>query len=492
MNGKVAIAVSIFAAVLVLVPGVGFAKPIQNQGQQYSFGNEKIIFNGKNVQISFGSRMYRITWKIYEVNGSDLNLIHFKNYSYKRIYNINQNTGALLENNTKLKVAQVYAFGPSIDASIAIKNLEMKNVTYEVMFEIQTGSHKNVVINGFNPQSKSYAVNNQFAGVAFLQIPSTDWSVSMGRISINWLNELALFQGGAIAASSSYNRVGLPFGPITLHANETYNVDPSITDSTTIPSGSGGSGFKLSGSVTNGLSYGGSIYDSSSNKLGDVSETFQTPNTEYEAGVQFGTYMVFTFRPSSSEYNVNYVSQQVVQLNGVSGNLIGGMHTNYFQDCVSNSNNNGVMSFVISAMTSFLGDILRVGIPNPSSLFADISYTTNGELSNNNGYYVTENAGDTVSKAGVYYNSLSYGYWTYAYGFIPVYNTKNVHEFGDYLNIRFQQDEGGSISVPYYNNIEYTSTFQIVDSNIEKLSEFPNGQYSMSMSETFQLSQYEL
>ena len=36
----------------------------------------------------------------------------------------------------------------------------------------------------------------------------------------------------------------------------------------------------------------------------------------------------------------------------------------------------------------------------------------------------------TSPKAGVYWPSISYGYCTYLYGFIPEYHTKNVHEFG--------------------------------------------------------------
>lgn len=55
MSGKIAIAVSVFAAVLMLVPGISMASPIQNNVHQYRVGNEKISFNGKQSFIDFGS-----------------------------------------------------------------------------------------------------------------------------------------------------------------------------------------------------------------------------------------------------------------------------------------------------------------------------------------------------------------------------------------------------------------------------------------------------
>ncbi|HIH60835.1 MAG TPA: hypothetical protein HA289_07285 [Ferroplasma sp.] len=108
-----------------------------------------------------------------------------------------------------------------------------------------------------------------------------------------------------------------------------------------------------------------------------------------------------------------------------------------------------------------------------------------------NGFEITANAGTVTSpKAGVYWPSISYGYCTYLYGFIPEYHIKNVHEFGDCIDMHFQNNNGGTSNNPYWNYITYTSTFKIINKNLKPV-ENENGQYETQISETFKLGQYQ-
>ncbi|WMT51109.1 MAG: hypothetical protein RE471_09040 [Ferroplasma sp.] len=147
----------------------------------------------------------------------------------------------------------------------------------------------------------------------------------------------------------------------------------------------------------------------------------------------------------------------------------------------------------VNATTLFLNTILAVtviSIPNLSWLFSTTQETAANKISN--GYEITVNAGRVTSaKARVYRPSISYGYWTFLWGFILEYHLKNVHEFGSCFDQYFEQNEGGTIKNPPYNWIQYSSTFKITDSDL-KLTEFENGKYEIQISEAFELGQYKV
>ena len=69
-------------------------------------------------------------------------------------------------------------------------------------------------------------------------------------------------------------------------------------------------------------------------------------------------------------------------------------------------------------------------------------------------------------------------------------NTINVHEFGDCIDMHFQNNNGGTQNNPYWNYITYTSTFKIINKNLKPV-ENENGQYETQISETFKLGQYQ-
>ena len=140
----------------------------------------------------------------------------------------------------------------------------------------------------------------------------------------------------------------------------------------------------------------------------------------------------------------------------------------------------------VNAATLFLNTILAVtgiSIPNLSWLFSTTQETNANKISN--GYEITVNAGRVIrAEVSVYWPSISYGYWTFLWGFIPEYHTRNVYEFGSCFDEYFEQNEGGTINNPHYNWIQYSSTFKITDSDL-KLTEFENGKYEIQISEVF-------
>ena len=61
MNGKIAIAVSIFAPTLMLIPGISIASPVQSNVHQYQVGNEDATIKGKNTFVTFRTESYRVS-----------------------------------------------------------------------------------------------------------------------------------------------------------------------------------------------------------------------------------------------------------------------------------------------------------------------------------------------------------------------------------------------------------------------------------------------
>ena len=239
MNSKIAIVVSIFAAGLMLLPGMSMASPIQSNVHQYQVGNEKVIFNGKQVFISFGKGTDRVKWQVMEITHTGFKKVHFSNYHVKRIETGNQNSAVLILNNSFVRMAEIFSFQKhSIDASVAVKNLRRYNVTLEVIFSMSTIQDSKIHFNGAAPGNNFNLGNGQMK-----VIPSTAWSTSLGALEVNWMGSYSLLHFGSVARNNSKDFITLPFGPLSLISNETFSIDPVITPMIIpIPPGGGGGG----------------------------------------------------------------------------------------------------------------------------------------------------------------------------------------------------------------------------------------------------------
>ena len=210
--------------------------------ESYSYGNEMVKFIGQNTFVGFDGKMFPVSWTVFEQNpnyspGPQANpftvstnntntsapLIEesFSNYSTNHIQSLWQNSAVMIKWNHYVRIAEIFSFTTKgIDASIVIKDL---NVTgnYIGTFSMAMGYNSTACTNGFNP---SYM--NLSSGLG--AIPSSDWNVTVGNLSLNWQSEDSIFSSGVISSGSSGDQIILPFNPGTINHNESYTIDPMI------------------------------------------------------------------------------------------------------------------------------------------------------------------------------------------------------------------------------------------------------------------------
>ena len=240
-NRLLVLIITIGVAALMVLPIIQYADSHQQQSPViYRYGNEYVQFSGQNAYVGFGNSMYPVSWAIYQINpvspvytpfssgngSSPLTVQTFSHYRTTRIENAYQNSAVMIRWNHNIRIAEIFSFiNGGIDASVAIKNIENSSGTFMSAFSMTVNHSRNAQIGGFNPQAihSSRGMGNQ----NFL-IGSKDWSISTGNLSISWKNEQSIFSAGVLSISPSGNRIALPFGPLTLSANETFTIDPLI------------------------------------------------------------------------------------------------------------------------------------------------------------------------------------------------------------------------------------------------------------------------
>lgn len=207
---------------------------VANDSYAYSVGTNSVIFSGPNVTLEFGDQKYDVNWDVVVMgSGSTQNLI-FNNRSYSVINNTAQNSVVMIENDGMVKVSQIYSFiNGSIDTSIAIENANQHNATFLVSFAMYTGYNQYVYLNGFDPETQ--VMRAITTGLYMALIPSSDWQASLGDAKVNWLTELSVFHGGFVYSDYSTDLAILPFGPVTIPTNETYSIDPTVSQTPSSP-----------------------------------------------------------------------------------------------------------------------------------------------------------------------------------------------------------------------------------------------------------------
>ncbi len=217
----------------------GFAS---TQLETYSYGNEMVRFVGPNAFIGFAGNMFPVSWQVLEANpnyspGPNVNnfpvstnnnnksapLIEetFNNYTTRRIESVWQNSAVMIKWNHYVKIAEIFSFTENgIDASIVVKNLNITN-TYISAFYIGMGVNSTMAVNGFNSSCQNIS-----SGMGI--IPSSDWGVSVGNISVNWQSEDSIFHAGVVSENSMGDQIILPFETGVIYHNQSYTIDPLI------------------------------------------------------------------------------------------------------------------------------------------------------------------------------------------------------------------------------------------------------------------------
>ena len=201
-----------------------------------------VLFVGSNAFIGFHGNMFPVSWHVFEANpnyspGPQVNpfavstnntntsapLIEetFSNYTTKRIESVWQNSAVMIKWNHYVKIAEIFSFtNNGIDASIVVKNLNVTN-TYISTFSLGMGVNSTMNVNGFNPSCQNIS-----SGTGI--IPSSDWNVSVGNLSINWQSEDSIFHSGIVSETSLGDQIILPFETGVINHNQSYTIDPMI------------------------------------------------------------------------------------------------------------------------------------------------------------------------------------------------------------------------------------------------------------------------
>lgn len=202
-------------------------------------GNEKIFFKGNQSFIAFGNSADKVAWSIEQITPNGFKTEHLTDSRITRITNAVQNSAALIESNSQIRIAEIYSFYPGyIDASIAIKNLNTHNATYIATFVVTTNHRDQVSTFGFSGGSINLPTSQK---TVFVPISSQSWIYGDHNIQISWKSEMSLFHAGILMSDTRNNVISLPFGPFTLSSNETTSIDPVIRPDR-LPGGGGGSG----------------------------------------------------------------------------------------------------------------------------------------------------------------------------------------------------------------------------------------------------------
>ena len=200
--------------------------------ESYSYYNEMVRFVGSDTFIGFDGNLFPVSWNVFEVKSFALStnnanrsapLIEetFSHYTTKRIESVWQNSAVMIKWNHYVKIAEIFSFTNSgIDASIVVKNLNVTN-TYISTFSLGMGINSTMAVNGFNPSCQNIS-----SGTGI--IPSNDWNVSLGNISVNWQSEDSIFHSGIVSESQSGDQIILPFETGIINHNQSYTIDPMI------------------------------------------------------------------------------------------------------------------------------------------------------------------------------------------------------------------------------------------------------------------------
>ena len=220
----------------------------------YSSGNEIVEIQGTSVSIGFGGNMYPVSWKVLQyvpaatsstsqITPSTSGPIvqqEFSNYKTNRIENSGQNSVVLIMWNRGERIAEIYTFLPNgIDASLAMTNFNPTNATMIPTFSIQQKQDNFSLLSGFNYGG---LLHGKGMSNTVCNIPSSFWGIRQGNISISWMDEQPIFNGGLIYSGIGHETTSLLFGPLSLSPNETYSIDPVILPEEYLGHGGAGGG----------------------------------------------------------------------------------------------------------------------------------------------------------------------------------------------------------------------------------------------------------
>ncbi len=250
---------AIAIAFLMVLPVVSYLNSnIKVPSVVYQYGGETVKFSGMNAYVGFGSNLYPVTWKVFQISpeistnvrgliltgasSSPIAQETFSTYSYNRILSADQNSAVLLMRNSNMRIAEIFSFSShGIDASLSFTNLNNTNQSFSVVFSLQQKHDDSSMFGG---DKFINLVHGTGIPDSLFAIPDSSSFAQQGNLSLSWQNEMGIYHGGLVYAGTNSLLTDISFGPLTLMRDETYSIDPIISpdQSTPPPNGGGGSG----------------------------------------------------------------------------------------------------------------------------------------------------------------------------------------------------------------------------------------------------------
>ena len=454
MNSKIAIAVSIFAAVLMLIPGIASAYPMNHRPNAYDIGNYYIRVAGKEVFVGSGNNSVKETWEYFlNINGT----LHKQNLTIDNVTKILNGQILSIElSNQYLKADEIYYLnGKQLDTSLAVQNLYDGNVTPVVLLGVQEFKAVKPYLFNIDGRKSSLPYSN-------IIIPSPRFSpyvgVSLGPFFLSWNQAVGLMGPIGMMSNQNGQAIDLTVLNTMLQENQTVSVNlGSNFQGVNLDNSPGQSPFPFYNSPSD-------IWNTNNQVIAQILQSANGPGGPVPSDTPQDVQLSSSITGTSS-YVVNQISESV-SLTGTSTGYSQAANIELEDDYFQNYQNQEA-SLMIEVM-----DILAYGmnafgipLPNPFDLVLH-STSTNQETDT---YTIVHNAGSheydsyTCGRYGtgcyLVYNVLGTNY-----GFLGL-SFKPSLTFGLYFRITNEYNIGGTTSSPAYNYYDYSVTYGITDTS---------------------------
>ena len=223
MNSKIAITISVFAAVLMLLPGAASAYTMGNGHRAYTLGNYDLKVAGNNIFVSSGNNSVKETWYYsIDLNGT-LVKQNLKVGNITRISNGQTNLLGIERSNKYIKADEIYySNGNQLDTSLAVQNLMDGNETPVVSLEVQHFKAGNTHLFNVNGKKAKLPYNN-------LLIPNPKMTpfagASLGSFFMNWNHAVGLMGPIGITNNSDGQAIDLTVLNTIMQENQTASIN---------------------------------------------------------------------------------------------------------------------------------------------------------------------------------------------------------------------------------------------------------------------------
>ncbi len=437
----------------------------------YSYHGNSVTFSGNNALIGIGSESFAQSWAVMSINGSiPIALVP----SLKRTYTEQIGEANLVIReyvNSMVKVSEIYSFAnDSVEQSIVVQNLLHSNQSMAVFYNL---NQRDAASTSELEISNNTTLQNTSSNGVYT-LGNLIWGVSIGNSTVSWRNSMSAMGGGILARGGFGESLTLAYSIPQLVYNETYSIDPSISQ---FP-------------VTNNVNASGAqiwSYDALGNLhlAGIISISAYSDSVPVGGSTNFGTLFGANFEPNNGsaagdDFDVNYISQSL-EMTGNSGGIADSIsyyvEDYYYQNyqSTSPSNMNSVLN-ILYDVAELIASYYGIPLVNPFDFIQHSSIDTYFT----NSMTVTYNAGSS-------YN-IRTGYTTYYglgtnYGFLDL-SFKPSYLFGADTTDQFTSPANGyTYSNPLYVYFEYSVTLKVSNG-------YPNNIASGSQSTDFTLGQY--